>query len=147
MPADAVRIEQTADENWRNKFAAKAAKLDMSTASLEEVKKIFGQPEAYGWGKQVYPGNSESKDLPEQFVMKYPDGFSLCMTDSGKKVVELRYESPGYFFGDSHVQVGSTLDEVLKAVGQPQETVEGGAVKFKDGVLYLPLLRGSAWSS
>jgi len=73
--------------------------------------------------------------------MVYPDGFTIHMADS--KIVELRYSRPGYFFRDK-LQVGSTLEDVLRVVGEPKETVVGKKVKgpeseFKSGILYRDL--------
>ena len=122
------------DDQWRREFPAKLAKLDINTADLEQVKKVFGQPAGYGW-KKKYAGDTAAKDLPKWFEMEYPDGFSIYMVDGGKKIYELRYSKPGYFF-EGKLQVGSSLADVLKVVGQPKETLDGAPIEFKDGVLY-----------
>ena len=135
------------DDQWRREFPAKLAKLDINTADLEQVKKVFGQPAQYAQ-KKTYPGGTAAKDLPKWFDMEYPDGFSIFMVDGGKKIYELRYSRPGYFF-EGKLQVGSSLADVLKVVGQPKETVDGAPLEFKDGVLYTNIKdkRYPGWSN
>lgn len=104
------------DQEWREQFPAKLAKLDINTADLDAVKKVFGEPAMYLWGEKTFPAQTPAKDLPESFSLVYPDQFSVFMT--GQKIIELRYERPGYLFGGK-LQVGSTLEDVLRVVGQP----------------------------
>lgn len=103
--------------------------LDIDTAALEDVIRIFGEPIKYLWGKKTFTKNN----LPSTYIAVYPNGFSVVMNGGG--ISELRHTQPGYVFLGK-LQVGSSLEEVLEAVGKPKETVEGQPNKFKDGVLY-----------
>ena len=112
---------------------AKLAQLDTNTATLGDVIRIFGEPTKYVWGGETF-----SKDnLPSTYIAIYPNGF--CVVFSRGRINELRFEGPdsGYQF-EGKLQVGSSLDEVLKVVGTPGEVVEGQAMPkiAKDGVLY-----------
>ena len=96
----------------------KVARIDMSKAGLDDVIRIFGEPDKYTWGGKTFTKN----DLPEVYLAIYKNGFSIVI--KSKRVSELRFESPdsGYMFRGK-IQVGSTLDEVIAVVGQPKETV------------------------
>lgn len=110
---------------------AKVAQLDIDTATLDDVIRIFGEPAKYYWGRETFAKDN----LPRIYIAQYPNEFSVVM-DSGH-VDELRFESPaaGYLFREK-IRVGSSLYEVLKVIGQPKETVVGQPNKFEDGILY-----------
>jgi len=109
---------------------AKVAKLDIDTATLDDVIRIFGEPVRYFWS-----GKTFTKDnLPSTYIVGYPNGFSVVM--NGNSVSELRHEGHnGYVFKEK-IRIGSSLEEVLEVAGQPTETIEGEGNEFKDGVLY-----------
>ena len=107
---------------------AKVAKLDIDTATLDDVIRIFGEPEKYLWGSKTFTKDN----LPSTCIVVYPNGFSVVMSGG---VSELRHTQPGYVFLGK-LQVGSSLEEVLEAVGKPKETVEGQSIGWEDGVLY-----------
>jgi hypothetical protein len=101
---------------------AKVAKLDINTATLDDVIQIFGEPEKYLWGRETFTKDN----LPSVYIAKYPDGFSIVMISG--QVSELRFhsQSTGYTFHDK-IKIGSSLEDVLGEVGQPTETVVGAA--------------------
>ncbi|MHC4618282.1 MAG: S8 family serine peptidase [Planctomycetota bacterium] len=118
-------------EEFRRGFQEKADKFKIDTATLEDVRKIFGEPSEYVWGEQVF----DRENLPRRYVAFYPDGFHVFVADN--RVIEVRHEGPGTGYAwRGKLQVGSSLEEVLEVVGQPAETVEGEPIGFKDGVLY-----------
>ena len=51
------------------------------------------------------------------------------------RIESIKFRKPGYLFKNK-LQVGSTLDEALKVLGQPTKTVEGKENELADGVLY-----------
>lgn len=110
---------------------AKVAQLDIDTATLDDVIRIFGEPTKYIWNRETFTKDN----LPRIYIAQYPNEFSVVM-DSGR-VDELRFESPaaGYLFRKK-IRVGSSLYEALKVMGQPKKTVVGQPNRFKDGVLY-----------
>lgn len=108
---------------------AKLAQLNIDTATLDDVIRIFGEPEKYIWGKQTFL----KTELPSRFIAVYPNGFRVFML--GKKIVELRHHQPGYLYRGK-LQVGSSLEEVIAVIGKPKETVVGERNEFEDGVLY-----------
>lgn len=117
---------------FRRNFPQKVAKLNIDTAKLDDVIKIFGEPIEYIWGRAII---DKAKIPADRYCIKYPDDVHLFMRwDS---IVELRFESSAadYVFRDK-IRVGSSLDEVLEVVGQPTETVEGEPIGWFDGVLY-----------
>lgn len=67
--------------------------------------------------------------------MSYSDAFNVfIMRDH---VVEVRFDSVdvGYAFRNA-IRIGSTLDDVLKVLGPPTETVAGQKIGWQDGILY-----------
>ena len=137
------RKSRAAAEERKKHFAAKLKELGIDTADLKQVKKVFGEPDCYYANNKSLPGDTASKDLPNRFSVVYGDNLQVQMVDGGKKVVELTCTQPGYFFAGK-IQVGSSLDEVIEVVGRPQETVKGGKLEFKDGVLYKNVEIGKA---
>jgi hypothetical protein len=108
---------------------AKVAQLDIETADLDKIISIFGEPEKYVWDKETF----QRQNLPVMYALGYPDRFFIVMVKG--HIYELRFHQPGYIFRDK-IQVGSSLEEVLKVIGQPTETVVNQKNMFKDGVLY-----------
>ncbi len=111
---------------------AKVAQLDINTANLDDVIRIFGEPEKYFWG-----GKTFTKDnLPSIYITAYYSN-SLQIVMGRGKIIELRFEGQdtGYVYKDK-LKIGSSLDEVIELLGKPTETVLGKPNKFKDGVLY-----------
>ena len=111
----------------------KVAQLDINTANLDDVIRIFGEPEKYLWS-----GNTFTKDnLPSVYIASYPDDFRILIAHG--KIGELRFEGPGSgYIYRGKLRYGSSLDEVIKVVGQPKEVVQGQAMPRidTDGVLY-----------
>ncbi|MFC1677002.1 S8 family serine peptidase [Planctomycetota bacterium] len=112
---------------------AKVAQLDIDRATVDDVIRIFGEPEKYFWGRETF-----TKDkLPRGYIAGYPNKFSVVIVAG--RVSELRFESAktGYLFLDK-IHVGSSLDEVLEVIGKSKETVVGASRRelTKDGVLY-----------
>jgi serine protease AprX len=111
---------------------AKVAQLDIGKATIDDVVRIFGEPEKYFRGRETFTKDN----LPSTYMAAYPGGFFVFM--SGGKVSELRFEEPGagYVFRGK-LKLGSSLGEVLEVLGQPAETVVGEELGVaKDGVLY-----------
>ena len=110
---------------------SKVAKLNIKTATFDDVIRIFGEPFEYIWGNQTFTKD----DLPSTYILRYPNGFNVLI--SGGRVRELRHHEPGYMFRGK-LQVGSSLDEVLKIIGRPKKTSIAVAKPklFEDGVLY-----------
>jgi len=113
---------------------AKVANIDIDNAVLEDVIEVFGEPLKYAWGQETIP---KEKIPADHYCMIYPD-FSIMMRQDS--IGELRFNSPaaGYVFNDE-IRVGSSLDEVLAALGEPVKTVEGKSINWTDtdGVLYM----------
>ena len=110
---------------------AKVAKLDIDKANLEDVIRIFGKPEKYLWGQETFA----KKDLPSRvrYIAVFPKRLHVFFAEN--RIVEVRHYEPGYVFAGK-LQVGSSLEEVLKVIGKPAETVAGKKNEFADGVLY-----------
>ena len=107
----------------------KVAQLDMSKATREDVIRIFGQPQSYQRDERTI----KEENLPDKYVMAFADGFSVAIRDG--RVEELRFLKPGYVFRD-HINVGSTLEEVLSALGPGTRTIDGGLYRLERGILY-----------
>ena len=109
----------------------KIAKLNIKTANLNRVIKVFGDPIEYTWNNHTFTKGN----LPPIYILRYPDGFSVLMNNG--KVRELRHTQPGYMFRGK-LQIDSSLAETLKIVGKPKRTIQGRPKPklFQDGVLY-----------
>jgi beta-lactamase regulating signal transducer with metallopeptidase domain len=106
------------------------AKLDIDNATAGSVKNVLGEPSQYIWGRQVFNRDA----LPMRYIMVYPGDFHVFIAND--HVVEVRFEGPSdYVFGDG-LAVGSTIDEVLRILGQPSEVVQGKPNRFKCNVFY-----------
>jgi regulator of replication initiation timing len=107
----------------------KVAKLNIKTAKLRQIYRIFGEPLEYKWSDETF----EKDKLPERYIMFYPEGFHIFMVRG--RINELRYHQPGYRFLGKF-QVGSSLEDVIAAIGRPGKTVVGKPNESKNGVLY-----------
>lgn len=125
------QAKPVATEKFRENFSRNIKNFNIDTATLQDVVKTFGQPESYNWGGKTF----NKSNLPVRYVIMYPCEFHVFISNG--KIVELRFEGPdaGYIFKD-RIKVGSSLDEVIEALGQPEKTVTGQKNVFADGVLY-----------
>ena len=107
------------------------AQLDIDTATLDDVIRIFGEPFEYIWGNQTFTRDN----LPDVYIARYPNIISVVMVDG--QIDELRFESltSRYVFLGS-ISVGTPLSHVLSVVGEPIQTVVGQPCEWEDGVLY-----------
>ncbi|MHC4271594.1 MAG: hypothetical protein ACYST2_04700, partial [Planctomycetota bacterium] len=118
-------------ERFRDGFFEKHDSFDIDSATLSDVKKIFGEPKEYVWGNQTL----DREDLPRRFVIIYPDSFCVLMAED--KVVELRHEGPETEYAwKGKIRVGDSIDHVMEVVGEPTQIVTGQENRFKDKVLY-----------
>jgi hypothetical protein len=107
------------------------ARLDLATATLDDVSRIFGAPQSYAWEGKTFTRDN----LPRVYVVEYPNDFSVLMNGGG--VGELRFGGPGAGYAyQGKLHVGSSLEEALAVLGQPASTEEGAPIAGKDGVLY-----------
>jgi beta-lactamase regulating signal transducer with metallopeptidase domain len=110
---------------------AKVARVQIDKSSREDVIKVFGRPISYTWGYVVFGEDH----LPADYIMIYPGHVHLWMQFG--LLNEIRFEEgPTDYTFPGGLRVGSSLDDVLKVLGQPIRTVEGKANDFEEGVLY-----------
>jgi hypothetical protein len=109
----------------------KVASLNMATAALDDVIAVFGQPEKYSWGYKTFTKDN----LPATYIARYDSGFEVVIINS--RILELRFaqQDTGYRF-EGKLGIGSTLEESLEVLGQPEQTVEGQKLEPADKVLY-----------
>ena len=111
----------------------KIAKLHKKGTTAEEVIRVLGEADKYLWGGATFKRDK----LPQTYIMQYPAGVQVLIRRD--LVVELRSEgapekSPGFTYRG--LRLGSSLEDVLRVLGQPSETVVGKPIAFQDGVLY-----------
>jgi hypothetical protein len=123
------QAEPGPSENEIPTLNEKVAKLNIKTAKLRQIYRVFGEPLEYVWGDETF----EKDKLPGRYIMIYPGGFRIFMLRG--RIHELRYYEPGYRFLGKF-QVGSPLEDVVKAIGRPGKTVVGKPNEAKNGVLY-----------
>ncbi len=115
---------------------SKVAQLDINSATLDDVLRIFGEPQDYVWGnEQTGQVSTFTKDeLPTHYIMEYPGAFRIFMNDG--HVQELRFERGSRYVWKGGLHVGSSIEDVLAVVGPPTKTAVGEDLLFEDGVLY-----------
>ncbi|MHC4068096.1 MAG: DUF3887 domain-containing protein [Planctomycetota bacterium] len=123
------QAEPGPSENEIPTLNEKVAKLNIKTAKLSQIYRIFGEPLEYKWGDETF----EKDNLPGRYIMFYPEGLRIVMVRG--RINELRYYEPGYRFLGKF-QVGSSLEDVVKAIGRPGKTIVGKPNEAKNGVLY-----------
>jgi len=123
------QAEPGPSENKKLSLNEKVAKINIKTAKLRQIYRFFGEPLEYKWGDETF----EKGKLPDRYIMVYPGGFHIFMLRG--RINELRYHEPGYRFLGKF-QVGSSLEEVIEAIGRPSKTVIGQPNESKNGVLY-----------
>jgi hypothetical protein len=107
------------------------AQLDLGKATLKDVIRIFGEPQSYSWEGKTLTRDS----LPQTYMLVYPNDFSVLM--NAGRVAELRFTGPGAGYAyQGKLRVGSSLEEALNVLGQPDNTVEGSQMGWQDCVLY-----------
>jgi hypothetical protein len=125
--------EDPSDPEFVRLLPQRIEALNIDAADRRRVMEIFGEPLKYIWGNKTF----DADNLPDRFIMMYPSGFRVFMSQG--RIVELRHEGPGtgYVF-QGGIRVGSTVEEVLAALGAPRKTVRGEAIKWSDSdrVLY-----------
>jgi hypothetical protein len=119
-------------------FIAKVNQVNINDATVGDIIRILGKPLSYRGIGRINGNKTLSQDnLPDYYAMEYPNSFWVYI-NKGKLDEFLLGEdcaSLGYIFRDK-IRIGSSLDEVLDAVGQPVETVVGQPNKWENGVLY-----------
>jgi len=118
------------DPEFARLLQERVAALDIDSASLEQVRAIFGEPSKYAWGDQTFTADA----LPDKYIMCYPCSFNVYMNKG--RIMEIRHERASPYVYRGTLRIGSTLDEALALLGQPDETVTGQKNAFKDAVLY-----------
>jgi hypothetical protein len=115
----------------RADLSEQVAKLDLGKATLKDVIRIFGEPQSYSWEGKTLTRDS----LPRTYMLAYPNDFSVLMNTG--LVAELRFTGPGARYAyQGKLRVGSSLEESLTVLGQPDDTVEGSRIGWQDRVLY-----------
>jgi beta-lactamase regulating signal transducer with metallopeptidase domain len=120
---------------------AKVAQLDINKATIDDVVRVFGEPRKYVWGSEETGATEIIKkaDLPSRqcYIADYGKGFRIFMRNG--QIMELRFEGNREYSHKGRLRVGDSLDDALKAMGTPKETVTGAArseIFGKDNVLY-----------
>jgi serine/threonine protein kinase len=117
---------------------SKIVRLTKPGTTVKEVIHVLGEPAGYIWGDKshIQQGHRLPDNPPEFYVLQYPGAVKVAVNHG--RVVELRSEGqgPGFTYrGKLHL--GSSLDEVLEALGEPTETVVGKPIDFSaTDVLY-----------
>jgi len=105
---------------------ARISRLDIDAAGLEQVIATFGEPVKYIWGPKTLPAD----DLPRRFIAVYPGRFHVFMFDD--RIVELRHEHGSKYVFAGKLKVGSTLAKALAVLGEPDKTVVGEEIDWRN---------------
>ena len=111
-------------------LTAKINQLQMGKSTFEDVVKLLGEPVKFSLGPQTFT----RPNLPSRFLASY-DGFEVAVGDG--IVRELRIDTPAYA-GPGGARVGSTVAELIRALGVPKAIVKGAPPRTdrQPGVLY-----------
>lgn len=107
------------------------AALDIDSADLKQVLATFGPPVKYIWG----PKTLSPDQLPNRFVMVYPGGFEVFMSEG--HIVELRHEEGSTYVWAGKLRNGATLEAALAVLGQPVKTVQGQPIDWANSAKVL----------
>jgi len=118
-----------AQQPGAEEFAKKIAAVNLETATMDDILRLFGEPQRYVWSGQTFGQDN----LPPVYLAVYPGGFSVMVQN--RAVMELRFEEPGYAFRGA-IQVGSSIEEVLRLLGPPRAVLEGEPNSWVPGVFY-----------
>ncbi len=119
-------------------FALQPTDLEATIALLakpgtrvEQAIAALGRPLQYSWENKTL----DPEHLPVAYFLEYPKGVQV-MVNRGL-VAELRCEDPGPgFIWRGKLRLGSSLDEVLEALGPPSQTLVGQELTFTPGALF-----------
>ncbi|MGB7749623.1 MAG: serine/threonine-protein kinase [Verrucomicrobiia bacterium] len=111
---------------------SKIAQLSKPGTTVDDTVRTLGEPQKYVWGDKTF----QKDKLPDRYIALYPGDVQVAVFNG--KVFELRSEGqgPGFTYrGKLHL--GSSLDDVLKLLGPPTETIVGKPIDFSArSVLY-----------
>ena len=108
---------------------AKINQLFGKALAVRNVRRILGKPLGLYWGSHIHDGN-----FPFYYIMSYPGGVGVGISED--VAIEIRSELPGPGFTYRGLHLGSSLEDVLATVGQPEEVVVGKPLRFVNGTLY-----------
>jgi len=119
----------------------KVAQIDIDNANIDDVVRVFGEPKGYCWGNEATGEieiiNKEDLSSRQFYIADYGNGFRIFMMNG--RIAELRFEGASEYLHEGKLQVGDSLDYVLKVLGEPKETIVGASRRMmsdKDGVLF-----------
>jgi RNA polymerase sigma factor (sigma-70 family) len=115
-----VETIQTQNES----IDAKIARLSKPGTTVREAVRVLGQPEKYASGTQTI----DRDNLPESYQLVYSQGIQVWIRRGKVKELESLQPGPGFSY-HGKLRLGSTLDEVLREVGPPSETISGQSAK------------------
>ena len=86
--------------------------------TLKDMIRVMGEPVRYWIGLRTL----DKRHLPNSFLVSYPNAIQASIFRG--KVVELECVAPGPGFSyEGTLRIGSTLDDVLRALGPPTQTI------------------------
>jgi hypothetical protein len=119
---------------------AKVAQIDIDNASIDDVIRVFGEPKQYCWRKEaaveIEVINKENLPSRQFYIADYGNGFQIFMLSG--RIAELRFEGASEYLHQGQLQIGDSLDYVLKVLGEPKETITGASrrmISGNDGML------------
>jgi hypothetical protein len=111
---------------------AMVAQIDIDNAKIDDVIQLFGNPARYIWGEEIIA--PEDLQKRKTYVIDYGGGFHILMVKG--QIMELRFEHNPQYIYQGRLRVGDSIEDALRVMGAPSETVAGEKLTFKDGVLY-----------
>ena len=112
---------------FSNALPAKIKQLNIDTANINEVLKLFGPPLKYVWGNKSF----KPAHLPDTFIMSYPCSFMIYIRNG--KIMELRHEYGSKYIFNNKLHIGSTtIKETLALLGQPEKTVISKKINWQE---------------
>lgn len=112
-------------------ISEKIEQLNLQNATMNDIRRIFGEPSSYVWGGQLYTKDN----LPDKYIARYPDKISVFVRDGRVWEVRLKSADAGYLWRDQ-IEIGSPIEQVMTALGEPKEVVEGEASDWADAIFY-----------
>ncbi|HEY3320683.1 MAG TPA: hypothetical protein VGP72_09490 [Planctomycetota bacterium] len=123
------QIEEAAKKPGLNDLDAKVLELSQPGTTAEQVIGRLGDPPKYVWGDAILTKGH----LPETYVLWYSD--SVMALISKGMLVEIRNEGIAEF-SYRQLRNGSSLEDVIKVCGLPDNVIVGQPNKFLPRTLY-----------
>lgn len=96
------------------------AQVTLPGTTIKDLIRVMGEPSRYWIGYKTLDKNH----LPDSYLVSYPNVIQASIWKGRVVELECVAPGPGFSYGGT-LRLGSTLDDVLRVLGPPAETISG----------------------